>query len=87
MQCNSIDPPGTCRVRRSTWARLEEFSATGDAKLSEALEASLQRDPLTPILTRPHLDAIDRRLQRIMETIRICLERYSRDVVLVDSWG
>lgn len=76
-----------CRVRRSTWDRLEEFSATRGAKLSEVLEASLQRDPLSPILTHAHLNAIDRRLQLIMTAIRGCVDRHSREVVIVDGWG
>lgn len=75
-----------CRVRRSTWDRLEVFSAS-DERLSEVLEESLRRDPLTPILTRQHLDAIDRRLQLIVTAIEQCIARHGKNVVLVDSWG
>lgn len=71
------------RVRRSTWDRLKFLSASS---LSEILEASLQRDPLAPILTRPHLEAIDRRLDKTMATIKQCVVQHSQDVVVVDSW-
>lgn len=47
----------------------------------------MKRDPLSPILTRPHLEAIDRRLHIIMATIEDCMTRQGKDTVLVDSWG
>jgi hypothetical protein len=47
----------------------------------------MERDPLYPILTRQHLDAIDRRLKLVVATIKKCMEHHGRETVLVDSWG
>ena len=76
-----------CRVRRSTWERLESLSPSHDGPLSQILEESLKRDPLHPILSHLHLEAIDRRFLIVMATIQGCISEHSADVVLVDSWG
>lgn len=52
------------RVRRSTHFRLQ-LLAKEEYKLSVLMAESLVRDRLSPILIRPHLEAMDRRLRQV----------------------
>ena len=54
--------------------------------LSKLLDESMRRDPLWPILTRPHLKAIDRRLDIVIRAVEHCIEQYGRNRVIVDKW-
>ena len=73
-------------MRQSTWERLQQFVQSGQS-LSGVLDDSLRRDPLYPILTAQHLEAIDRRYAIIMGTVEQCIARHGRETVLVDMWG
>ncbi|XP_077482604.1 extracellular serine/threonine protein kinase FAM20C-like, partial [Stigmatopora argus] len=53
-----------CRIRKSTHLRLQ-LLAKEEYKLSTLVAESLLRDRLSPILIRPHLDAMDRRLRQV----------------------
>ena len=74
-----------CRVRESTWERVQELLAS-DTSLSQKLDQSLRRDPVYPILTAQHLEAIDRRMAIIDKTVRQCFSRHGRETVLVAKW-
>lgn len=37
----------------------------------------MSKDPLAPILWEPHLEALDRRLSIVLQSIRDCLNRKS----------
>lgn len=80
-----MDDMSSCRVRESTWERLQELLHS-DTSLSHQLDQSLKRDPVYPILTPLHFEAIDRRLTIIDKTIRQCINRHGRETVLVDKW-
>lgn len=46
------------------------------------MRASLSRDPLhrvAPLLSEPHLAALDRRLKTVLETVSRCRKRQSED--------
>ena len=60
-----------CLVRGSTLARLLELQA--GPPLSTLLAASLAGDPISPVLTPPHLAALDRRVGLVLATLRDCL--------------
>lgn len=50
------------------------------------MKASLDKDPISPILTDKHLAALDRRLRIILEAIRTCIEERSpQEVIFVDK--
>ncbi|XP_056615796.1 extracellular serine/threonine protein kinase FAM20C-like [Triplophysa dalaica] len=70
-----------CRVRRSTLLRLRLLSLP-QYRLSDVIRASLSQDPLAsvaPLLTEPHLSALDRRLATVIQTIHDCLQQHQWD--------
>lgn len=71
-----------CLMRRSTYDRLKHLYA---AKFSVLLDASLRADPLYPILTQAHLDAVDRRLALIFYQLIECMRRFKPFEVIVDD--
>ncbi|XP_034543519.1 extracellular serine/threonine protein kinase FAM20C [Notolabrus celidotus] len=85
---NSKDEPSIltpleqcCRIRRSTWLRLRLLFLP-QYRLSDVMRASLSHDPLhkvAPLLSEPHLAALDRRLKTVLETVNRCLERAAED--------
>jgi hypothetical protein len=62
--------------------RLKYLYKTGFSKL---LDESLRDDPLYPILTRSHLEAIDRRLEIVLNEINTCISNFKPYEVLVDD--
>ncbi|XP_076996487.1 extracellular serine/threonine protein kinase FAM20C [Tamandua tetradactyla] len=75
-----------CRIRKSTYLRLQ-LLAKEEHKLSLLMEESLRRDWVAPVLYRPHLEALDRRLRLTLQAIRDCIERDSVHSVLEDDLG
>ncbi|XP_011602005.2 uncharacterized protein isoform X1 [Takifugu rubripes] len=74
-----------CRIRRSTLLRLRLLSLP-DSRLSDMMRASLARDPLAavaPILSEPHLSALDRRLATVLQVVRTCQHQH-QDVIYDD---
>ncbi|XP_031144860.1 extracellular serine/threonine protein kinase FAM20C-like [Sander lucioperca] len=70
-----------CRIRRTTWLRLRLLSLP-QYRLSDVMRASLSHDPLhsvAPLLSEPHLAALDRRLKTVLETVSRCQKRQSED--------
>ncbi|XP_062311759.1 extracellular serine/threonine protein kinase FAM20C-like [Osmerus eperlanus] len=66
-----------CRIKRSTWLRLLLLSLP-QFRLSQVMKNSLSQDPLAavaPLLSEPHLAALDRRLATVLRTVRSCQER------------
>ena len=53
--------------------------------LSLVLERSLQRDPLYPILTKSHLEGVDRRHAAVMSTVEECIKRKGYSTVIINS--
>ena len=76
-----------CLVRESTFTKLSKLYL-GPERLSELLDESLRSDPVYPVLTRGHLNAVDRRVIHILRTIARCVERsntYS-NVIIKDKF-
>lgn len=63
-----------CRIRKTTWERLQIFSG---GALTETLQALSEIDLLHPLLTKDHYDAIERRLLLIYTTVEMCREKYN----------
>eukprot|EP00075_Anas_platyrhynchos_P017314 XP_027306567.1 extracellular serine/threonine protein kinase FAM20C-like [Anas platyrhynchos] len=76
-----------CSIKKSTYLRLQ-LLATRPYLLSELLREALAADPLAPILTEPHLRALDRRLGKVLAAVGRCLARAAwPGEVLVDDVG
>lgn len=49
------------------------------------MRESLLEDPLAPVLTEPHLLALDRRLQIILQTVAGCIGAHGEQSVVADG--
>ncbi len=49
------------------------------------MEESLQTDTLSPILIRPHLEAMDRRLHLVLQVLADCIEKEGYSNVVEDD--
>lgn len=74
-----------CLVRLSTLATLLKLYQGPDS-LSHLMRESLSSDPLAPILTEPHLDALDRRVGKVIKAVSDCINngRTWQEVVIDD---
>ncbi|CAL1289666.1 unnamed protein product [Larinioides sclopetarius] len=63
-----------CFLHSKTFYRLVDLQHD-DMKLSMLMRCSLYKDPLSPVLSESHLDALDRRLQIILHIIRDCIQK------------
>lgn len=74
-----------CMIRLSTLTKVIKLYIGPDS-LSQLMRLSLQFDPLNPILYEPHLDALDRRVSKVLHLINTCLtEGKPWDEVIVDD--
>lgn len=78
-------PPHPLRsIKRSTLLRLR-LLAQPDLRLSEVMRESLAGDLLRPVLTEPHLLALDRRLEKVLRVVQRCVRKLGeRQVVVAD---
>ncbi|KAG8193253.1 hypothetical protein JTE90_026997, partial [Oedothorax gibbosus] len=73
-----------CVIRLSTFNRLFSFHR-GPRHLSDLMRESMANDPVAPVLIEPHLKALDRRVGKVLEVVRLCLESNSPDLVFLDD--
>lgn len=71
-----------CSIRVSTWNRLNYLK---NGALKSALKTAMSHDPISPVLSDPHLDALDQRLLSILATVKQCTDQFGPDVVLVED--
>ncbi|XP_072523850.1 pseudokinase FAM20A [Salminus brasiliensis] len=74
-----------CIIKRSTLLRLR-LLARPEYRLSDVMRESLGRDTLRPILTEPHLQALDRRLDRVLRAVGRCLKKLGEARVVVTDF-
>ena len=74
------------RIKRSTLLRLQ-LLARPEYRLSDVMRESLQGDVLQPILTEPHLLALDRRLQKVLRVVQRCVRRLGEDKVVTKDFA
>ncbi|XP_069511177.1 pseudokinase FAM20A [Ambystoma mexicanum] len=73
-----------CMIKKSTWLRLQ-LLASPDYRLSDIMRESLLLDRLAPILTEPHLLALDRRLQKTLHIVEECVQMQGEEAVLINE--
>lgn len=73
-----------CMIKRKTLQHLQ-LLAQADYRLSDVMRESLLQDQLAPILTEPHLLALDRRLQTVLKTVEACVEAHGEQNVIADG--
>lgn len=49
------------------------------------MRESMADDPVAPVLTEPHLLALDRRVARVLQAVRACLRTNEASAVLLDD--
>ncbi|TWW81473.1 Pseudokinase FAM20A [Takifugu flavidus] len=74
-----------CIIKSSTLLRLQLLSRPG-YRLSDVMRESLEKDALQPILTEPHLLALDRRLQKVLRAVQRCIRRLGKDRVVTEDF-
>uniref|UniRef100_A0A671PCF6 Pseudokinase FAM20A-like n=1 Tax=Sinocyclocheilus anshuiensis TaxID=1608454 RepID=A0A671PCF6_9TELE len=74
------------RIKRSTLFRLK-LLAQSEYRLSDVMRASLSRDPLTPVLTEDHLQALDRRLGQVLRTVGKCVKKLGEPQVVITDFA
>ncbi|XP_074080811.1 pseudokinase FAM20A isoform X2 [Macrotis lagotis] len=70
-----------CMIKKKTLLHLQLLTDP-DYRLSDVMRESLQEDHLSPILTEPHLLALDRRLQVILRTVEGCIRTHGEQNVV-----
>ncbi|XP_036139405.1 extracellular serine/threonine protein CG31145 isoform X3 [Monomorium pharaonis] len=73
-----------CIIRQTTLSTLLRFH-NGPMRLSTAMRQSMARDPVTPVLWEPHLDALDRRIGIVLQAVRDCIARENSSQQVVHS--
>ncbi|XP_041828938.1 pseudokinase FAM20A [Melanotaenia boesemani] len=74
-----------CLIKHSTLLRLQ-LLARSEFRLSDVMKESLKRDPLWPILTEPHILALDRRLQKVLRVVQRCIRRLGENEVITKDF-
>ncbi|KAM4692690.1 pseudokinase FAM20A isoform 2-T2 [Rhinophrynus dorsalis] len=75
-----------CLLKEDTWLRLKLLTFP-EYRLSDVMRESLSHDPLTPILTEPHLEALDRRLQSVIKAVEHCMFQFGEEAVLIRDYS
>uniref|UniRef100_A0A674EVP1 FAM20A golgi associated secretory pathway pseudokinase n=1 Tax=Salmo trutta TaxID=8032 RepID=A0A674EVP1_SALTR len=74
-----------CIIKRSTLLRMQLLSQD-HYRLSDVMRESLGGDALQPVLAEPHLQALDRRLQRVLKTVHRCVRRLGEAQVITTDF-
>ncbi|XP_072270117.1 pseudokinase FAM20A [Pyxicephalus adspersus] len=70
-----------CMLKNDTWQRLN-LLVLPEYRLSDIMRESLISDRLSKILTEPHLQALDRRLETVLRVVRRCIRVHGVEAVL-----
>lgn len=49
------------------------------------MRESLATDPVTPVLSEAHLEALDRRLQKVLAMVENCIQKQNEKVLVDDD--
>ncbi|KAK3604508.1 hypothetical protein CHS0354_037990 [Potamilus streckersoni] len=74
-----------CLIRYSTFLKMTKLYL-GPDKLSDLMRESMSSDSINPVLTDSHLNALDRRIAKIIRVIHDCIEQSPYTDVIVDDF-
>ena len=80
--CSSLSFSAFFSIRFSTWQTLLSLQ---NSILSTVLKEVLLADPLQPILTSQHLQAIDRRLEKVLHEVEKCIQANGLKTVIFEA--
>lgn len=69
-------------IRVSTWNRLNYLK---NGVLKSAFKSAMAHDPISPVLSDAHLDALEQRLRSVLATVKQCTDQFGLDTVLVED--
>ena len=72
-------------MRSTTLETLLRYHKAPELSLGSALKASLELDPVRPVLLDPHYQAVDRRVAIILKVLRECLKAASNHAEVIFS--
>ena len=72
-----------CLLRKATFERLVELKG---GLLTKMLIEATKTDPISPILHKKHIEAINRRMPIVFQTLSKCAQEWGKDAVIVDTW-
>uniref|UniRef100_A0A8C2LGV2 FAM20 C-terminal domain-containing protein n=1 Tax=Cricetulus griseus TaxID=10029 RepID=A0A8C2LGV2_CRIGR len=70
---------------RSILASLYQCCIIQNGALKSALKSAMARDPISPVLSDPHLDTVNQRLLNVLATVKQCTDQFGIDTVLVQD--
>lgn len=73
-----------CMIKNSTLLKLQLLSLP-DYKLSDVMRESLLQDLLAPVLTEPHLQALNRRILQVLNVVQDCIKTFGEKNVIADD--
>ena len=76
-----------CLIRQSTLRTLLSFVSQPGGRLSKRIRKSMSNDAVAPVLLEGHLEALDRRVHKILDVVGTCLKtKPSTDVIIFDEF-
>jgi hypothetical protein len=73
-----------CLLRKSTFDRLVELRG---GLMTKLLIEATKNDPISPILHKKHIEAINRRMPIVFQTLMDCVRENGKDNVITDTWA
>ncbi|XP_053381837.1 extracellular serine/threonine protein kinase FAM20C-like [Mercenaria mercenaria] len=73
-----------CLIRKSTLLKYVKLYV-GTGRLSVLMEKALESDPIAPVLIKPHLNALDRRLLKMLQAVAECIQKHLVNEVVVSD--
>lgn len=67
-----------CILRKTTWDRLQVFSG---GTLTDLIDRLTKTDELYPLLSKKHIDAVERRLLTVYGVVEYCLDTYGEKIL------
>lgn len=74
-----------CIIRKSTFQYLKKIHQSKREKLSDHMRNTLAKDSIHPVIPESYLEALDRRLAKVLDMVGDCLSLHEEKRVLIDK--